>query len=166
VDADVFKDPATGALTGPLAPYIGLEARHRGRLQLLPHVAADTDHPSRVEGAKQAVDQIIDAIRFKSLTNVKGTIPNGYTDAGGRTVKGVGAVLGAHLEQTCQDAATVTQMRETAEAMAAIWGALSTACDAEDQRQELIRRYGPALTKAMNRYAHMAEKLGLQGPFT
>ncbi len=165
VDADVFKDPATGALTGPLAPYIGLEARHRGKLQLLPHVAADTDHPSRVEGAKQAVDQIIDAIRFKSLTNVKGTIPNGYTDAGGRTVKGVGAVSGAHLEQTCQDAATVTQMRETAEAMAAIWGALSAACDA-DGRQELIRRYGPALTKAMNRYAHMAEKLGLQGPYS
>jgi hypothetical protein len=118
-----------------------------------------------VEGAKQAVDQIIDAIRFKSLTNVKGTIPDGYTDAGGRTVKGVGAVSGAHLEQTCQDAATVTQMREAAEAMAAIWGALSAACDA-DGRQELIRRYGPALTKAMNRYAHMAEKLGLQGPYS
>jgi hypothetical protein len=59
----------------------------------------------------------------------------------------------------------VTQMRETAEAMAAIWGALSAASDA-NQRQELIRRYGPALTMAMNRQAHMAETLGLLGPYT
>jgi len=165
VDADVFRDPATGALTGPLAPYIALETRHKGRFQLLPHVAADTDHPSRVEGAKQAVDQIIDAIRFKSLTNVKGSVPDGYTSAGVRTVKGVGAVSGLHFEQTCQDASLVMQMRESAEAMAAIWGALSAASDA-DQRQELIRRYGPALTKALNRYAHMAEGLGLKGPFS
>ena len=165
VDADVFKDPATGALTGPLAPYIGLEARHKGKLQLLPHAAADTDHPSRVEGARQAVDQIMDVIRFKSLTNVKGTVPDGYTDAGGRTVPGVGAVSAAHLKQVSQDAALVKDMKEAAESMAAIWGALSAAYDA-GQREELIRRYGAALTKAMNRYAHMAETLGLQGPFS
>jgi lactate dehydrogenase-like 2-hydroxyacid dehydrogenase len=165
VDADVFKDPATGALTGPLAPYIGLEARHKGKLQLLPHAAADTDHPSRVEGARQAVDQIMDVIRFKSLTNVKGTVPDGYTDAGGRTVPGVGAVSAAHLKQVSQDAALVKDMKEAAESMAAIWGALSAAYDT-GQREELIRRYGAALTKAMNRYAHMAGTLGLQGPFS
>ena len=33
--------------------------RDPGRLELLPHAAADTEHVSRVEGAKQAVDQIM-----------------------------------------------------------------------------------------------------------
>jgi hypothetical protein len=56
-------------------------------------------------------------------------------------------------------------MRESAEAMAALWGALSAACDG-DPRRELIRRYGSTLTKALNRYAHMAEKLGMQGPYS
>jgi hypothetical protein len=111
------------------------------------------------------VDQIIDAIRFKSLTNVKGSVPEGYADAGGRTVNGVGAVSRSHLEEVSGDAALVTQMREMAEGMAAIWGALSAALTAE-QRQELIRRHGPMLTKSVNRYVQLSEKLGLQGPFS
>jgi hypothetical protein len=49
--------------------------------------------------------------------------------------------------------------------MAASWGALSAAYD-PDQRQEFIRRYGPIKTKEQNRYAQMAERLGLHGPLS
>src|SRR5690606_3063813 len=58
IDADLFKDAASGALSGPLTPYIPLAERYPGCLELLPHAAADTDHPSRVAGACQAIDQI------------------------------------------------------------------------------------------------------------
>lgn len=82
IDADIFKDVATGALSGPMVPYIPLAKRFPGKLELLPHAAADTDHPSRVEGAKQAVDQIFAAIQFKRITNLKGDLPAGYSNAG------------------------------------------------------------------------------------
>ena len=92
IDADLFKDAKTGALTGPMVPYREMEMRHRGKMELLPHAAADTEHLSRVEGAKQAVDQIFDLIQFKSVANLKGDLPAGYVNAGARTVNGVGAV--------------------------------------------------------------------------
>ena len=60
IDADIFVDAETGAITGPMAPYLAVDKKYPGRLELLPHAAADTEHVSRVEGAKQAVDQIID----------------------------------------------------------------------------------------------------------
>jgi lactate dehydrogenase-like 2-hydroxyacid dehydrogenase len=82
IDADLFKDVATGKLSGPMLPYIPLAKRFPGKLELLPHAAADTDHPSRVAGAKQAVDQIFDAIQFKRVTNLKGDLPPGYSNAG------------------------------------------------------------------------------------
>ena len=86
IDADLFKDETTGALSGPMLPYIELAKRYPGRLELLPHAAADTDHPSRVAGAKQAVDQIFDCILLKRITNLKGELPEGYVDAGAKTV--------------------------------------------------------------------------------
>ncbi len=82
IDADLFKDVATGKLSGPMLPYIPLAERFPGKLELLPHAAADTDHPSRVAGAKQAVDQIFDVIQFKRITNLKGDLPPGYSTAG------------------------------------------------------------------------------------
>ena len=54
IDADMFKNPETGEITGPVSPYIDLEKKYRGRMELLPHAAADTEHISRGEGAKQA----------------------------------------------------------------------------------------------------------------
>ena len=86
IDADLFKDETTGVLSGPLLPYIDLAQRYPGKLQLLPHAAADTDHPSRVAGAKQAVDQIFDCILLKRIFNLKGSLPEGYEDAGAKTV--------------------------------------------------------------------------------
>ena len=85
VDADIFKDAATGALTGPMVPYIALAKRFPRKLELLPHAAADTDHPSRVAGAKQAVDQIFEAIKLKRVINLKGDLPVGYSSAGSRS---------------------------------------------------------------------------------
>jgi lactate dehydrogenase-like 2-hydroxyacid dehydrogenase len=81
IDADIFK-AEDGSLTGPLVPYLPLAQKYPGRIELLPHAAADTDHPSRVAGAKQAVNQIIDCILHKRVTNLKGDLPAGYTNAG------------------------------------------------------------------------------------
>ena len=81
IDADIFKDH-DGTLSGPLVPYLPLAEKYRERILLLPHAAADTDHPSRVAGAKQAVDQIFDALLHKRVTNLKGDLPLGYFNAG------------------------------------------------------------------------------------
>ena len=81
IDADIFKSP-NGTLTGPLVPYLPLAKKYPGRVELLPHAAADTDHPSRVAGAKQAVDQIFDCILHKRVTNLIGDLPPGYVNAG------------------------------------------------------------------------------------
>ncbi len=86
IDADLFNDETTGVLSGPMVPYIDLAKRYPGRLELLPHAAADTDHPSRVAGAKQAVDQIFDCLLLKRITNLKGKLPEGYENGGAKTV--------------------------------------------------------------------------------
>jgi lactate dehydrogenase-like 2-hydroxyacid dehydrogenase len=83
IDADIFINP-DGSLRGPLVPYLSLEKKYPGRFELLPHAAADTDHPSRVAGAKQAVDQIFDCILNKRVTNLVGQLPSGYVDAGSK----------------------------------------------------------------------------------
>ena len=81
IDADIFK-AVDGKLSGPMVPFLPLAQKYGARILLLPHAAADTDHPSRVAGAKQAVDQIIDAVRNKRVTNLKGDLPAGYVNAG------------------------------------------------------------------------------------
>lgn len=164
VDADVFVDIKTGAVSGPLAPYRDLEARHKGKVELLPHVAADTEHVSRVEGAKQAVDQIFDLIHFKSAINLKGELPAGYVDGGAHTVNGVGEVTAAELALATDQTQVLADVREAAEFMAAMWGALSSATG-RDRRQDLIDRHGAKLVKTSNHYAALLAKLGLQGPY-
>lgn len=78
IDADILKDVENGALSGPMVPYLSLVPDFNDRLELLPHAAADTDHSSRVVRAKQAVDQIFNAIKFKRVTNLIGSLPQGY----------------------------------------------------------------------------------------
>ncbi|MBJ6135277.1 phosphoglycerate dehydrogenase [Ochrobactrum sp. Q0168] len=78
IDADIFCDAKTGRLSGPLAPYIEPARQLGGRMKLYPHIAADTDHPSRVAGAKQAVLQIIEAMCNKRVRNLVGDLPDGY----------------------------------------------------------------------------------------
>jgi lactate dehydrogenase-like 2-hydroxyacid dehydrogenase len=160
IDADIFKGKG-GKLTGPLVPYLPLARKYRGRVELLPHAAADTEHVSRVEGAKQAVDQIFDAILHKRITNLKGDLPAGYTLAGAKTVPGVGRVTSADIAGL--EDARLADLRTLTESMAGIWGALSTGTAA--QRQELAKRHGKALLLAVNRYGALLRKLGLEGPF-
>jgi lactate dehydrogenase-like 2-hydroxyacid dehydrogenase len=81
IDADIFKN-ADGTLSGPMLRYLPLAKKYLNRILLLPHAAADTDHPSRVAGAKQAVDQIFDALLNQRVTNLKGDLPEGYVNAG------------------------------------------------------------------------------------
>jgi lactate dehydrogenase-like 2-hydroxyacid dehydrogenase len=84
IDADVFlpSSKQVKKMTGPLVPYLPLAKKYGSRVHLLPHAAADTDHPSRVAGAKQAVDQILAVIREKRVINVKGDVPAGFLPGG------------------------------------------------------------------------------------
>ncbi len=163
IDADIFMD-ADGNVTGPMAPYLEIEAKHRGKLELLPHAAADTEHLSRVEGAKQAVDQIFEAIQHKRVINLKGELPKGYTSAGAHTVDGVGKVTSGRLAQAADNEGALREARETAERITAIWGALS-AIEEPDRRRVLLERYGKDLILSSNRYATLMEELGLKGPY-
>ncbi len=83
IDADLFI-ASDSKRSGPMVPYLHLAQKYAARILLLPHAAADTDHPSRVAGAKQAVDQILDAILNKRVTNLKGDLPAGYTNGGSK----------------------------------------------------------------------------------
>ena len=164
VDADLFKEAASGKLSGPMVPYLALARRYPGRLELLPHAAADTEHVSRVDGAKQAVDQVFDVIQFKRVANLKGDLPPGYTNTGPSTVPCVGKVTANDISRALCDAPSLAKLRDGAETMAAIWGALSATEDPV-LRQQLIDRHAPRLVKTHNSYATLMRKLGLEGPF-
>ena len=164
IDADLFVNAETGAATGPMAPYLPLGKKYPGRLELLPHAAADTEHVSRVEGAKQAVDQIMNAIRFKEVVNLKGDLPAGYTMGGAMTVAGVGKCSGQTIARALDNKQATEAARNGAETMAAIWAALATAAT-EEQRQLLIERYGATLAKSFNSYATLMRELGIEGPY-
>ena len=164
IDADIFKNPSTGEITGPMAPYLDLEEKHSGKLELLPHAAADTEHVSRVEGAKQAVDQILSVIHFKTTINLKGDLPEGYRDGGITTVSGVGKVSPQRLSDLVSDEKFLTKMRQTTEEITAIWGALASTPNPE-RRAELIQRYGSKLILASNSYSSSIDGAGLKGPY-
>ena len=165
IDADIFKNPENGDITGPMAPYIELEKKHSGKMELLPHAAADTEHISRVEGAKQAVDQIFSAIRFKKVINLKGHLPEGYTDEGAKTVNGVGKVTPNRLIELLMDDNFLKNMRKTVEEINTIWGELESTQN-PDRRRELIELYGSKLIFASNTYASSMESAGLKGVFS
>ena len=163
VDADVFVDSA-GKASGPMAPYLELQKRFPQAFELLPHAAADTDHISRVEGARQAVDQIIRAIRYREVVNGKGDVPAGYTSAGAHTVPGVGKVSAQRLLGIAADGERVAELRAASEALAAFWSAVSSTSDPH-RRAELIARHGADFVLESNRYASIIEALGLKGPY-
>jgi len=164
IDADLFVDAGSGELSGPMAPYREMEVRHRGKMELLPHAAADTEHLSRVQGAIQAVDQIIDAIQYRLITNVKGDLPSGYSDAGAKTINGVGKVNARNITSASNDPDSFAELRDLSETMAAFWGAMDVTTD-EDRRQEMVQRYGSKLMLKINRYQLLLDKFGIQGPY-
>lgn len=162
VDADLFID-SSGTATGPMVPYLQLQKRFPNAFELLPHAAADTDHPSRVEGAKQAVDQIVRAIRYREVINLKGDLPAGYTRAGTQTVPGIGKVSAERMLDVAGDPRQVAELRALAERLAAFWGAVASTSDSA-RRAELIERHGADLLLGSNRYSTLIESLGLRGP--
>lgn len=163
IDADLFV-AADGGLSGPMAPYRPLAERFADRIELLPHAAADTEHKSRVAGAKQAVDQILAAIRWRKVINGKGPLPPGYTDGGARTVAGVGAVSSGAIARAAADTAALARLRAASETLAAIWGAVDSSRD-PGRRAELIRDHGAALTRAANTLRADFDTFGLNGPY-
>lgn len=164
IDADLFKDADTGELSGPMVPYLTLQEKHAGKLELLPHAAADTEHVSRVEGAKQAVDQITQCIRYKSVMNLKGDLPEGYTDAGGVTVNGVGKVTTNKLSKAIKNAEMLADIQTNAETISKLWSEFSNA-KTDDEQQKLIENKGAELIKSSNTYISLIEEMGLKGPF-
>jgi len=164
IDADLFTNAETGATSGPMVPYLPLATKYPGRLELLPHAAADTEHVSRVEGAKQAVDQIFDLIQYKRVVNLKGDLPAGYTNGGAKTVPGLGAATARDVANLAGNATDLSAARAAAEEVAAILGALATATDAGRQAT-LIERYGKALLKAANTQTTLLRKHGIEGPY-
>jgi lactate dehydrogenase-like 2-hydroxyacid dehydrogenase len=108
IDADLFRDPAQDTISGPMVPYLSLLPSHAAKLSLLPHAAADTDHPTRVSGAIKAVDQILDAIERQVTRNLKGDLPPGYHDAGVARPEGLNE---ARLEALRLDAGRVEALR-------------------------------------------------------
>jgi lactate dehydrogenase-like 2-hydroxyacid dehydrogenase/phosphoserine aminotransferase len=161
IDADIFKQGSK--LVGPLAPYLPLAKKYKGRLELLPHAAADTEHVSRVEGAKQAVDQIIDCIRYKRVTNLKGDLPEGYSNAGAETRRGVGRVSSADINAALADTKAIEKARASAEEVAAILAAFATSSQ-QDVQVLQVKRHGASLVKAANTLASTLKSLGLEGP--
>lgn len=162
IDADLFKDAATGALSGPMVPYLEIYPKHVGKMELLPHAAADTEHVSRVDAAKQAVDQIYDVIQYKNVVNLKGDLPEGYSDGQPLTVNGVGAVTQKDISGLSAD--KLQDIRKLTEDLATFWGALEATKDA-DRRADLIDRYASDATKSANELLSLFAKNGLQGPF-
>lgn len=148
IDADLFVDSA-GALSGPMAPYLSLVERHGAKLSLLPHAAADTDHPTRVAGAIQAADQLFDAISTGVVRNLKGDLPEGYSDGGPLTPAGLGGVTPQDLARFAGGGLPAAA-RALADAFAgAEAGTLS----------------GEALMLAANQLTRLMREEGLAGPW-
>jgi len=162
VDADVFLDEA-GCPVGPLAPYVALARDWPDAFELMPHAAADTEHCSRVAGAKQAVDQIANAIRHRQVVNLIGDLPPGYQDLGTVSVAGVGKVRAARLAAVVSDASRRAEIRALAERLAAFWKTVDAA--SEEARSKLIVDQGRDMVMSSNRLATLMQNLGLRGPF-
>jgi len=145
-------------------PYLSIQKKNADKMELLPHAAADTEHVSRVEGAKQAVDQIFNCIQYKTVVNLKGDLPAGYRSGGARTVNGVGKVTCQDVANIAESADTVAHMRAMAENMAAFWGAVEATKDPE-RRQVLLDRHAAEMVKNSNCYSREMEKFGAKGPF-
>jgi lactate dehydrogenase-like 2-hydroxyacid dehydrogenase/phosphoserine aminotransferase len=163
VDAHVFVD-GSGKVTGPMKPYLELAAEFPDAFELLPHAAADTEHISRVEGAIQAVSQIMRAIRYKEVVNLKGDLPADYLNGGSQTVRGVGRVPESRLVSLASDKAQAVRLRALSETLAAFWGAV-VSTDNPERRAELVEKHGARMILASNRFAFLIEELGLSGPY-
>ena len=76
----------------------------------------------------------------------------------------MGKVTQKRLSESIDDDEFLAKMRQTAEEVTAIWGALASTPNPE-RRAELIERYGSKLILASNTYASLIEGAGLKGPY-
>ncbi|QCJ01093.1 NAD(P)-dependent oxidoreductase [Agrobacterium larrymoorei] len=155
VDADIFVNEKDCSVSGPLSPYIALAKTYPGRMLLLPHAVADTDHSSRVEGAKQAVRQMFDSITHGLVTNLVGVLPEGYRWYGTKVAPGVGYVQAEDLKTILNDEAGLTRLRVLSWQMAEIWQGLTTN-NIDSESRDLVL--------AINRYVTLVSDLGLLQP--
>lgn len=152
IDADLFVDAGNGALSGPMQPYLALAARFGDRLSLLPHAAADTDHPTRVAGAKQAVDQILRAIGENVVHNLRGDLPEGMRSGTPIRPQGLGGLSASDLE-TFATSPAAQDLKAQAQAIVDALAGLENRTTA-----------GAELMLACNRIATLLRQNGLEGP--
>jgi lactate dehydrogenase-like 2-hydroxyacid dehydrogenase len=160
IDADLFKDQATGFLSGPMLPYLALIERFGDRLELLPHAAADTDHPSRVAGAKQAIDQIFETVLNRRILNLKGTLPDGFENGGAQLPNGIGPVTDNLISAIAANHDTAAQLASLGRAFAAFWEPLSKVPSDLD-RQALVSSGAREMIVAANQLSRLLRELGL-----
>jgi hypothetical protein len=147
-----------------MLPYLKLVEAYGQRLELLPHAAADTDHPSRVAGAKQAVDQIYAAIVEHRVHNLKGSLPPGFVDMGAKVPPGIGGIDPRQLAALADDKAVAADLARSSAAVAAFWERILAASDQE--RPALIASGGEAFAEAANRLSTLMRTHHLSGPFS
>ncbi|WP_292579208.1 NAD(P)-dependent oxidoreductase [Mesorhizobium sp.] len=162
IDADLFKDG--GTLSGPMLPYLKLVEAYSPRLELLPHAAADTDHPSRVAGARQAVDQIHAVITERQVTNLKGSLPPGFVDMGAKVPPGIGGITPRHLAALAADQAVAADLAGAGAVVAGFWERLLAA--SVEEREALLSSEGEFFAEAANRLSTLLRNHHLSGPFT
>ena len=164
IDADLFKDSTTGALSGPMLPYLALVKEFGSRVELLPHAAADTDHPSRVAGAKQAIDQIFAVIQDKCVHNLKGDLPKGYRNGGPRVPTGIGSVTDEGLADIASKGSAASELARNAATVSEFWIELAAAGAVED-RKTFARKRGRDMVIAANQLMRLLRELGLDAPY-
>jgi len=155
IDADLFLGES--GPTGPLASYLELLSQHAQSLQLLPHAAADTDHPSRCSGALQAADQLIAAICYRCVANLKGDLPQGYSQLGPATVPTVGPVTTRTIAAVADNAPQLNILRRDVRALAQWLDKLSVETAAREGEQ------AQSGVEAANRVHSLLASVGLLG---
>lgn len=163
IDADLFRNITTGELSGPMVPYLRLVTDFPNSLELLPHAAADTDHPSRVAGARQAVDQIYAAIVEGKVTNLKGTLPYGYRSAGSKTPDGIGAMSAQRLVEIFQSTGDSSEFAALFLEQARLWSAVAVASD--EERVAIAAANGESFVRGTNRLLWLIARTGLAAPY-
>lgn len=156
IDADIFSHPVTGALSGPMVRYLSLLPEHASKLSLLPHVAADTDHTTRVAGAIQAVDQILDVFRQRVVRNLKGDLPRGYINGGTTRPLGLGGATRRQLDSLRSDKDRFERLHVAASRFLSALDALRQAEEGLDVAEQLLME--------SNNLASLLRSEGFEGP--
>jgi lactate dehydrogenase-like 2-hydroxyacid dehydrogenase len=161
IDADIFLD--NNGVRGPLQPYLALLPEHGDKLELLPHAAADTDHPTRVAGAKQAIDQIYELVLNKTVVNLKGDLPEGYINGGERTPNGIGTVTEADITALILQTELLHELRNVSEQLTAVMSAFDSVSD-DRKAAQMAKSYLSMLTTSAMRQQQLLARAGLLAP--